>query len=47
MSLLTRRGALFGAAAATVYAAVRTNTALAQAAGPFSLPALPYRARGQ
>ena len=42
MNLLTRRSALFGAAAATVYAAVRTNTALAQTPGPFSLPALPY-----
>ena len=44
MNLLSRRRALFGAAAttATVYAALRTSPALAQAAGPFSLPPLPY-----
>ena len=42
MRFLSRRGALFGAAAATVYAAARTSPALAQSPGPFSLPPLPY-----
>ena len=47
LPILTRRNTLFGAAAmATVFAAVRSAPALAQAAapptGPFSLPALPY-----
>ena len=36
MTAITRRSALFAAAAATVYAAVRTSSALAQAPGPFS-----------
>ena len=42
MTTMSRRSALFGAAAATVYAAVRSSPALAQAPGPFTLPALPY-----
>jgi Fe-Mn family superoxide dismutase len=47
MTILTRRHALFGAAAATVFAAARSAPVFAQGAaappaGPFSLPALPY-----
>ena len=43
MSILTRRHALFGAAAtATIFATARATPALAQAPGPFTLPALPY-----
>ena len=43
MTILTRRGTLFGAAAmATVFATGRSSPVFAQAAGPFSLPALPY-----
>jgi Fe-Mn family superoxide dismutase len=43
MRLLSRRRALIGAATtATVFAALRTSPALAQAPGPFSLAPLPY-----
>ena len=43
MTTMTRRHALFGAAAlAAVYPILRGSPALAQAAGPFSLPPLPY-----
>ena len=43
MTILTRRGALFGAAAAaTLFATLRSFPAMAQAPGPFSLPPLPY-----
>jgi Fe-Mn family superoxide dismutase len=44
MTILTRRRALLGAAAlATAYPILRTSPALAQAAaGPFTLPPLPY-----
>ncbi|MCW3477495.1 superoxide dismutase [Limobrevibacterium gyesilva] len=42
MTRLSRRTALFTAAAATVAATLRVRPARAQAAGPYSLPPLPY-----